>query len=187
MNVKLLYSHLEYKRADLLKQERARVLLDILLPLKPKFIPLIFNGTKKWEFRKSFFKKYCENDLIFIYGTAPIEKIVGYFKGKEIRHSSPQELWLQCSEQSGLSEAEFFEYFHGKTEGYAIHIDDLTIFPHRVDLHALGLSQPPQLYSYINNKLRSRILVFADDPRKVRALFSFTDILKKILPKKVNK
>jgi len=156
--------------------------LDILLPFKSKFIPAIFNGTKRWEFRKTFFKKYQANDLIFIYVAHPIEKIVGYFKGTEILRASPQELWIQCSDLSGLSEADFFEYFHGKTEGCAIRIDELTIFPHRVDLNLLGLSRPPQLYSYVDSALRSRILTLAHDPRKVRALVYFSEILKKILP-----
>lgn len=156
--------------------------MDVLLPIKSKFIPLIFNGSKKWEFRKVFFRKYNEDDFIFIYVTQPIEKIVGYFKGREILLASPQELWSQCSELSGLSEEEFFEYFCGKTKGYAIRIDELTIFPHRVDLTLLGQSHPPQLYSYVDRALRSRILSLAYNPRKVRALVYFSEILKKIIP-----
>ncbi|MDD1776712.1 MAG: hypothetical protein LUQ65_00980 [Candidatus Helarchaeota archaeon] len=107
---------------------------------------------------------------------------MGCFKGKEILHGTPRELWRQCSDLAGVSEAEFFEYFQGKAEGFAIHIDELTIFPHRVDLNLLGLSQPPQLYSYINSTLRSHILALANDPRKVRAFFYFSQIFKQILP-----
>ena len=156
--------------------------MDVLLPLKPKFIPLIFNGSKKWEFRKVFFKKYRKDDLIFIYATQPIEKVVGYFKGSEILIDAPQNLWMQCAEHAGLSEDDFFEYFRDKMQGYAIRIDELTIFPHRVALNLLGLSQPPQLYSYIDIVLRTRILSYAYNPRKVKALLYFSQIIKKMLP-----
>jgi len=156
--------------------------MDVLLPIKPKFISLIFNGSKKWEFRKTFFKKYGEKDLIFIYATDPVEKIVGYFKGKEILLASPQELWSKCADQSGLSKTDFFAYFHNKSQGYAIRIDELTIFPHRVDLPLLGLTRPPQLYSYVERPVRSRIFALAYNPRTVRALVYFSEIIKKIIP-----
>lgn len=47
----------------------------ILLSINPNHVENIFNGTKKYEFRKVECKKPV--DKIIIYSTSPIKKVVG--------------------------------------------------------------------------------------------------------------
>ena len=52
--------------------------MSIILSIHPKWAKLIYEGKKKIEWRKSFPK--IDNDTtVFIYETAPIKKITGYF------------------------------------------------------------------------------------------------------------
>lgn len=49
---------------------------EVLLSIKPTYVQRIFEGSKKYEFRRVIFK---ENniDKIIVYASAPISKIVG--------------------------------------------------------------------------------------------------------------
>ena len=49
----------------------------ILLPIKPVYVAKILSGEKKVEYRK---KVVADVDLILIYASAPIKKIVAEFK-----------------------------------------------------------------------------------------------------------
>lgn len=57
--------------------------MRVLLSIKPEFVEKIFDGTKKYEFRKSLFRR---NDIkcVIIYASAPIKQVVGEFEIDEI-------------------------------------------------------------------------------------------------------
>ena len=48
--------------------------MKVLLSIKPEFVEKIFAGTKKYEFRKSLFKKNGVKDVV-IYASAPIKRV----------------------------------------------------------------------------------------------------------------
>jgi predicted transcriptional regulator len=96
------------------------------MSIRPRYIEEIKKGIKKWEFRKRIFKNKI--DKIYIYSTAPIKKIVGYFVPGEILSDRPQTIWEKCKEVSGLRKQEFFNYFEGKDKAYAIEITSVKFF-----------------------------------------------------------
>ena len=53
--------------------------MKVLLSIKPEFVEKIFAGTKKYEFRKSLFKKSGVKYVV-IYASAPIKRVVGEFE-----------------------------------------------------------------------------------------------------------
>jgi type I restriction enzyme, S subunit len=123
--------------------------MNVLLSVKPQYIESILNGDKKYEFRKQMFKR-GPIDLVFIYASSPIKKIVGYFKFEEIIEDHPKILWTKLSEVSGLNEDDFFNYFKNKDIGYAIKIDDFKKFsypahPNNIIKHF----HPPQSFCYV--------------------------------------
>lgn len=105
--------------------------MDVLISIKPKYVKKIISKEKKYEFRKNIFKKNV--DTIIIYTTSPEKKIEAYFKLNEIIKDTPKNLWKRFSKEGGISEDEFFDYFKGKDEGYALKIDDLKILDESID------------------------------------------------------
>ena len=63
----------------------------ILISINPEHVINIFNGSKKYEYRKI----RCREDVdkIIIYCTYPVKKIVGEANIEEILEDSPQEIW----------------------------------------------------------------------------------------------
>ena len=63
---------------------------SILISINPEHVENIFNGTKKYEYRKIKCKQ--DIDKIIIYSTSPIMKIVGEAKVEEILEGSPEKI-----------------------------------------------------------------------------------------------
>jgi type I restriction enzyme, S subunit len=68
----------------------------------------------------------------------------------------------------GLSEPEFFEYFSGKENRYAIRIDELEEFAEPVDPYAMFMRfVPPQSFCYLDSLYSSNLLVVSQDRLKL--------------------
>ena len=52
--------------------------MKVLLSIKPEFAEKIFNGTKKYEFRKSIFKNK-DVDTVVVYASSPWQYVIGEF------------------------------------------------------------------------------------------------------------
>lgn len=124
--------------------------LDLLMSIRPRYVEEIKKGTKKWEFRRRIFKNKI--DKIYIYCSAPVQKIVGYFVPGKILENSLQNIWEQCKEFSGIKKQEFFDYFEGKNKAYAIEILRVIFFetpfnPFKIIPNFVA----PQSFYYMNN------------------------------------
>lgn len=92
---------------------------NLLISIHKKFLTRIFSGEKKVEFRKKWVANSTEK--VFFYETSPTKKIVGYAIVSQVVHASPKELWEKFGQsRGGVTEAEFFEYFGIRPEGYAV-------------------------------------------------------------------
>ncbi len=127
--------------------------MEILLSIKPKYVKEIFNRTKRYEFRRAIFKnkKICD---VIIYSTSPEKKIVGRFKIGKIIRKNPKELWDLFNKEAGIGESDFFKYFEGKEEGFAIEIVSVKEFENKIDPYKLipGF-KAPQFFSYFDTSL----------------------------------
>ncbi len=92
--------------------------MKVLLSIRPKYVEEIIKGNKRYEFRKSGFKREVRE--VWIYATSPTKKIIGTFVIGKIIKETPENLWRKFSEFSGVSEKEFFDYFGGKKVGFAL-------------------------------------------------------------------
>lgn len=129
----------------------------VLLSIKPKYVKAILDGTKQYEFRKKIFRERSQG-TVFIYSSSPEKKIVARFRIGEIVQGSPDYLWEEFWNVSGISESDFFEYFAGKETGFAIRIDELEKFLEPVDPYlAFEEFVPPQSWRYVNSELSSVI------------------------------
>jgi len=130
-----------------MKQKPTRVLLSI----KPKYADLIFNGTKKFEFRRNIFKEPNIKTVV-VYASSPVQMVIGEFDIKIILKSDLKNLWNATKEHAGIDEHFFFQYFSNKHEGFAIKIDKPRKYKKALCLKADFKLHPPQSFLYLNNR-----------------------------------
>lgn len=133
--------------------------MNILLSIKPEFVNKILSHEKLYEFRKCIFKQEVER--IYIYSTYPVKKIVGYFEVTDIICRHPKELWELFSDVSGICENDFFKYYFGVEEGFAIKIDNLVVFDEFIDMDMFDDFKAPQSFCYVENNDCLRELLLA--------------------------
>ena len=122
--------------------------MRILLSIKPEFAQKIFEGTKRYEYRRSIFRR-GEVGKIVVYASDPIKKVIGEFEMGVILHDEPQALWERTKTHAGISREKFFEYFTNKTEGYAIEIKAAQRYDTPFPLSRLMVTTPPQSFRYL--------------------------------------
>ena len=122
--------------------------MNLIISIKPEFVNKIISGEKKYEFRRRIYKKEVEK--IYIYQTLPNSGIIGYFTPGKIIKDTPANLWNNLKDLSGTSEEFFMSYFHDKSEGHAIEIENLVVFEKPL---ADSDIKAPQSYKYIDYDL----------------------------------
>jgi predicted transcriptional regulator len=100
--------------------------MNVLLSIKPKYANAILTGEKLVEFRKLTFKRQIER--VYIYSSAPEQRIIGYFTIEDIISDTPEELWRQFNKVGSITEEDFFDYFANKEIGYSIKIKSVSKF-----------------------------------------------------------
>lgn len=121
--------------------------MNVILSIKPEFVERIFSGEKKYEYRKILFKQKVE--VVYIYATSPISKIVGQFSVSDIIYDTPEKIWQLTKEQSGISKIFFDSYFKGKKKGVAIEICELLKYETAIPISDIVTQlKAPQSYLY---------------------------------------
>lgn len=127
--------------------------MNVLLSIKTKYAKAILNGTKKYEFWKSAFRCKEDRELVYMYATSPVKKIVGAFRIENIVEDHPRKLWTKFKEFSGIEEEKFFRYFGGSKKGFAIGIGDVEVFDDPIDPKSYNPGfVPPQSFRYIDEQ-----------------------------------
>lgn len=122
--------------------------MKVLLSIKPEFVEKIFAGTKKYEFRKSLFKKSGVKCVV-IYASTPIKRVVGEFEIDNILSDDVNTIWERTKKYSGITKDFYNSYFHNKKNANAIQIGRLTKFKKAKTLSDYNIHQAPQSFCYI--------------------------------------
>lgn len=122
--------------------------MKVLLSIKPQFAIKIFDGTKKFEFRKSMFKNANINTVV-VYASSPMQKVIGEFTIDEIIEESPDALWEKTKKHSGITKEFFDEYFFNRDRAFAIKVKEANRYQQPLDLIDFDLSFAPQSFVYI--------------------------------------
>ena len=131
--------------------------MNALLSIKPIYVEAIVKGDKRYEFRKTIFRKK-NLETVYIYSTAPVKKIVGSFKVGRVIEDYPERLWDHLKRFSGLSYVEFFRYFEGKERGFAIEIESVEEFENPINPRDfIPNFVPPQSFYYLDSSILSVI------------------------------
>jgi predicted transcriptional regulator len=134
----------------------------VLLSIKPKYVDLILEGTKRIELRRS----WPSNDIgaMVLYSSAPVQKLVGVAFIDRIEERDLESLWrLADANGGGVTRDELEEYVRGKKRAFGVMIDRVRSAETQVDPNELFPEfTPPQSFSYLSPK---------DFQRAMRAMF----------------
>ena len=126
--------------------------MKVLLSIKPEYAEKIFNGTKKYEFRRSVFKNQNVKTVV-VYASSPVQRVIGEFEIEKILNYELRQLWDKTKEYSGISENFFFEYFNNKEKGYAIKIKQTKRYDKSLSIKDDFNATPPQSFMYLEECL----------------------------------
>lgn len=123
--------------------------MNVLLSVKPKYADELKSGRKKYEFRRSIFKRQ-NIKKVYIYSSSPVSKIIAAFEVGKILKGTPKVIWELCHECAGISKSEFFSYFKNCEIAYAIEVSNVHDFPCPIDpSHFIEGFKPPQSFYYV--------------------------------------
>jgi len=122
--------------------------MKVILSIKPKFALKIFDGSKKFEFRRRLFKN-TEVNLVIVYASAPISKVIGEFEIENVLHEELLPLWNATKKHSGISKDYYLEYFKGKEMGYAIKVRKTKMYAAPICIREKFGLNPPQSFAYV--------------------------------------
>lgn len=126
--------------------------MKVLLSIKPEFAFKIFDGEKKFEFRKVIFKN-PDIRTVVVYASSPVQQVIGEFEIDGILSSSPDEIWELTKKYSGISEMYFHEYFENRLVAHAIKIKNTKRYKKPMSLKEDFNVLPPQSYLYLNEEV----------------------------------
>jgi predicted transcriptional regulator len=126
--------------------------MKVLLSIKPEFAFKIFDGEKKFEFRKVIFKN-PDIRTVVVYASSPVQQVIGEFEIDDILSSSPDEIWELTKKYSGISEMYFHEYFENRLVAHAIKIKNTKRYKKPMSLKEDFNVLPPQSYLYLNEEV----------------------------------
>lgn len=121
--------------------------MKVVLSIKPEFAFKIFDGTKRFEFRKAIFKNPLVKQVI-VYASSPVQRVIGEFEIDEILKCDKKQLWELTKRESGITEDFFFQYFKEKEDGYAIRIKNVMAYENSRNLKEYYNLLPPQSFAY---------------------------------------
>lgn len=124
----------------------------ILMSIKTKYANNIFNGSKKYEYRKSSIKEYNLNKKIIIYSSEQAKAILGYIIIDKILEGSLDFI----IKETNPKESNINDYFKNAKKCYAMHIKEYHRFKSPITLNEIRKIDNniviPQYYRYIREE-----------------------------------
>lgn len=123
------------------------VMSTILMSIKPEYVEKLFNGTKKYEYRKKRCKKNI--DKIIVYSSNPVKKVVGELEIEDILEDSKEVIWEKTKLHSGIVKEKYDSYFKKEDTAVAYKIKSYKLYDTKKELSDFNIKASPQSYVYI--------------------------------------
>jgi predicted transcriptional regulator len=131
---------------------------DVLISVKPEHASRIFSGEKTVELRKRR-PRIEAGTSVWIYTTAPIAALKGCARLDQIISDKPSAIWDRFGASTGVSKAEFENYFHGRNFAHALMLCEIRILRHPILLDGMRRMvhgfHPPQFFCRLNGAVAS--------------------------------
>lgn len=122
--------------------------MKVLLSIKPEFAYRILDGTKKFEFRKTLFKRR-DIERIIIYASSPVQAVLGEFTIAKILTNDVENIWEETKYGAGITKEYYQEYFSSKDTANAIEVGKCKRYGKPKKLSDFNLSYAPQSFAYV--------------------------------------
>lgn len=134
--------------------------MNIIISLKPEYAELIYSGKKTIEWRHTFPNKVLFCDRVYIYETAPVKKVTGYFylnllikpfyiKYKDFLDNVFIRAHEILLEEWGQLPIQMLKKYAETRPVWGWHIHNPLKYQHPLLLDSFGMSRPPQSWQYI--------------------------------------
>ncbi len=133
--------------------------MDILMSIRPKWTGLIRTGRKTCELRKR--PVPAETERIFVYETAPVQRICGRLEVLRQETLALDALWERTKDFSCVDEAAFGAYCAGRKAGTAIFFERFVPMA-PVPIEATGVLRPPQSWMKLRPEQAAAIAAAAE-------------------------
>jgi len=134
---------------------------SVLISVKEIYAQKIKCGEKRVELRRCF-PLSGNVGRVYIYVSAPIKRIVGFFVVDKILRLPVDDLWEAAGGSSSLSKDEFYTYFSGKDHGVSVHFEEFFPLASNFSLEHLRDKfprfHPPQSYIYLKRDIEDMLL-----------------------------
>lgn len=144
----------------------------IALSIRPIYADAILSGKKIVEFRKTAVP--CDANVVVLYATAPVKKIVGYFEVYACDEDAPYALWDRYGYFGLISRLEFDAYYEGHERGRCFLIKKAYRFYRPVPLaECESFGGVPRLFAYVTKseweklEKRNAYEIAIDDEKKM--------------------
>lgn len=124
---------------------------DVLMSIQPVIGRRIMSGRKKYEYRRSIFRKPVNR--VYLYLSSPVRKIAGYFMYQGCVEGTVREIWEATKDKSAATEAAYLEYFKNTDKAFAIPIQEFILFDTPIDPWQTPGFLPPQSFRYVQSGL----------------------------------
>lgn len=122
--------------------------MRVLLSIKPEYAFKIFDGSKKYEFRKVIFKNPNITTVV-VYASSPVQQVIGEFDIDLILSLDPKQIWNKTKKFSGISEEFFYQYFADRDVAHAIKVKNVRRYEKPLNITSDFNVTPPQSYVYL--------------------------------------
>lgn len=119
----------------------------ILMSINPHHVDNIIKGIKKYEYRTRVAKQKA--DILLIYCTCPIKKVVAEVQIKRILTDTPEKLWEKTKEDSGINKCFYDQYFESCDLAYAYELGEVKKYDKPKELIEFGCMHAPQSFVYV--------------------------------------
>lgn len=142
------------------REEPFRSNRDVVLSIKPHYSQKIIEGLKTVELRRRFPAAAPKGTIAYIYSTSPVRAMVGMAEIDGVAKLPIDDLWEQYSKEAVIEKNDFYNYFDGVSEGYALHFTNVDTFEEPLTLEFLRSEfgfEPPQSFLYAKHNFREAL------------------------------
>jgi predicted transcriptional regulator len=121
---------------------------QVVMSVHPQYAEAIMDGRKKVEFRK----RPLADDVVvvWVYATAPVQRIVGYFEVGATITAAPGELWRQFASVGCIDRSDFDRYYSTAGLGSGIKIKSAVRLAVPIPINdILPSGVAPQSFAYV--------------------------------------
>jgi predicted transcriptional regulator/DNA-binding XRE family transcriptional regulator len=142
------------------REEPFRQNRDVVLSIKPQYSEKIIEGLKTVELRRRFPAAPPKGTIAYIYSTSPVRAMVGTAEIDGVAKLPIDSLWAEYSKDAFIEKRDFYNYFDGVDEGYALHFKNVNSFDEPLSLEFLRSRfgfEPPQSFLYAKHNFREAL------------------------------